>query len=131
MTRINVIDPRLLSDKHLGAEYRELPRVFGLVRAAIARGVTPLQARVGAPQTYTMGRGHVLFFYTRLRWVENRYYRLVEECKSRGRTVEYPDPPSHGIPAEWFGDWKVPPAAIITNTTRIENRGGLRFKLKE
>lgn len=125
MTRINVIDPRLLSDKHLGAEYRELPRVFGLVRAAIARGLTPTQ--IQSPQIYTMGPGHVLFFYTRLLWVENRYYRLVEECKARGRTVEYPDPPSHGIPVEWFGDWKPTPAAIITNTDRIELRGGLRY----
>lgn len=32
MTRINVIPVQLLSDQHLGAEYRELPRVFGAVR---------------------------------------------------------------------------------------------------
>jgi hypothetical protein len=38
MTRINCIDPALLSDKHLGAEYRELPRIFNLVRDAIKRG---------------------------------------------------------------------------------------------
>lgn len=41
MTRINVIEPSRLSDQHLGAEYRELPRVFGLVRDAIARGERP------------------------------------------------------------------------------------------
>lgn len=41
MTRVNVVDPSLLSDKHLGAEYRELPRVFGEVKRKIAMGAKP------------------------------------------------------------------------------------------
>jgi len=31
MTRINCAPKKELSDKHLAAEYRELPRIFGLV----------------------------------------------------------------------------------------------------
>lgn len=38
MTRINLIPPSELHYKHLVAEYRELPRVFGLVRRAQANG---------------------------------------------------------------------------------------------
>ncbi|MBP7000765.1 pyrimidine dimer DNA glycosylase/endonuclease V [Amaricoccus sp.] len=41
MTRINVVPPEELSRAHLVAEYRELPRVFGMVRAMIARGLDP------------------------------------------------------------------------------------------
>lgn len=35
MTRINLADPSTLHSKHLLAEYRELPRVFKLVEAAL------------------------------------------------------------------------------------------------
>jgi len=35
MTRINLVDPSTLHSKHLLAEYRELPRVFGLVQQAL------------------------------------------------------------------------------------------------
>ncbi|ENT03393.1 hypothetical protein C038_02848 [Brucella sp. 63/311] len=41
MTRINCIPPAELTGPHLVAEYRELPRVFALVRAAIQRGEAP------------------------------------------------------------------------------------------
>jgi deoxyribonuclease (pyrimidine dimer) len=41
MTRINVVPPRELTRQHLIAEYRELPRVFGLVKKAAARGERP------------------------------------------------------------------------------------------
>ena len=41
MTRINCIAPALLNNKHLLAEYRELPRVFGLVKKAIKNGYSP------------------------------------------------------------------------------------------
>lgn len=60
MTRINCIPPRELSREHLIAEYRELPRIFALVRAAIARGESPDDPR--NPTSYTLGAGHVRFF---------------------------------------------------------------------
>ena len=41
MTRINCVPPSELTVQHLVAEYRELPRIFALVRAAIARGERP------------------------------------------------------------------------------------------
>jgi deoxyribonuclease V len=32
MTRINLLPPSELADQHLLAEWRELPRIFGLVK---------------------------------------------------------------------------------------------------
>ena len=45
MTRINGIPPQELTGPHLVAEYRELPRIFALVRAAAARGARPEDPR--------------------------------------------------------------------------------------
>ena len=126
MTRINVIDPSLLSDKHLGAEYRELPRIFGLVRKAAERGEKPADPR--NPRQYRLGAGHVRFFYPRLGYLVSRYLRLCDECRARGRAVNYGDPLPlvEGIPAEWFGQWSPGPADENLNIERINQRGGLR-----
>lgn len=54
MTRINLVEPRYLTDEHLLAEYRELPRVFTYVdRHGIAED---------RPESYKLGKGHVKFF---------------------------------------------------------------------
>ena len=126
MTRINVIDPSRLSDKHLGAEYRELPRVFGLVREAQARGERPDDPR--NPQQYVLGAGHVRFFYPRLGYLVERYLWLCEECRKRGRAVNFGNPAelTTGINAAWFGYWAPDAEAERLNVARINERGGLR-----
>ena len=42
MTRINTIDPANLTDQHLMAEARELPRVFALVMSALVAALESL-----------------------------------------------------------------------------------------
>ena len=126
MTRINCIDPALLSDKHLGAEYRELPRIFGLVRQAVTRGELPTDPR--NPTRYTLGAGHCRFFYSRLGWLRERYVALCEECRNRGRKVSFGNSEelSLGIPPEWVGSWFPDTEAQELNIQRINERGGLR-----
>ena len=120
MTRINCVPVDELSDKHLGAEYRELPRVFGLVRAAAERGERPDDPR--NPRAYQLGRGHLRFFYARLAWLARRHAVVVEECRTRGRAVSFPTPPTQNIPPEWFGDWTPDHRALATNRARIAMR---------
>ncbi len=124
MTRINCVPPAELTDKHLGAEYRELPRVFALARAAAARGYDPFScSRV--PTQYTLGPGHVLFFYTRLAWCVDRYRAVVEECSFRGRRIGYPLPPDgwdEGVPASWKQNWQPSEADKALNRARIAAR---------
>jgi deoxyribonuclease (pyrimidine dimer) len=129
MTRINVIEPSRLSDQHLGAEYRELPRVFGLVRDAIARGERPTDPR--NPDQYVLGAGHVRFFYPRLDYLLERYLKLCEECRKRGRAVNFGNPTDliTGIPADWFGYWTPDAHAEALDIDRINQRGGLRPNL--
>ena len=73
MTRINLINPSKLTDKHLVAEYRELPRIFK-------------QARPDAtiPPYYVLGKGHVTFFYDKLEFLYRRWVDLVDEMIVRG-----------------------------------------------
>ena len=120
MTRINCVPVGTLSDKHLGAEYRELPRIYGLVRATIARGATP--ANYAHHTHYTLGKGHCLFFYTRLAWLDQRFREIARECDGRGRRVSFPAPPSIGIPEAWFGWWEPTEEALRVNAQRIAER---------
>lgn len=129
MTRINLVHPSLLSDRHLGAEYRELPRVFGLVRAAVDRGETAERYR--RFDRYVLGPGHVKFFYARLGWLSDRHAALVAECRRRGREVRFPLPPVEGIGPEWFGDWVPLVTDIQLSISRINERGGLRTSAQQ
>lgn len=129
MTRINLVAPSLLLDQHLGAEYRELPRIFGLVRAAALRGETPQDPR--NPVNYTLGSGHCRFFYPRLGFLKARYEELVAECKARGRWVRpYATAIDVGIGSEWFGDWRPDEEAMMLSMSRLNERGGLRVAPK-
>jgi len=125
MTRINCIDPKLLRTKHLVAEYRELPRIFGLIHKAIVRGEHPQDSR--NPSAYTLGKGHVRFFYNKAQFLVKRQKQLVEECQRRNINVQFTDVDSlvENIPTEWYNDWDPPIEAIYTNLMRINERGGL------
>lgn len=123
MTRINCVPVGELTSKHLVAEYRELPRVFGLVRAYQDRGGRPDSiATHGQPPAYVLGKGHVLFFYTRLLWCRLRYLELVDEMRRRGYSPKYTVPPEEGLRPEWYGDWGVTPEAMAVNRARIKER---------
>jgi len=122
MTRINCIPVQELTDKHLGAEYRELPRLFKQVAAAVARGERPDDPR--NPTRYTLGEGHVRFFYPRLGFIVTRYHQIALECVLRNRKVLYDGvpPAADEIPPEWFGQWKPDAQALALNRARIAER---------
>ncbi|TKT69834.1 pyrimidine dimer DNA glycosylase/endonuclease V [Aquamicrobium sp. LC103] len=124
MTRINCIPPAELTAQHLIAEYRELPRIFRLVRAAIARGERPDDHR--NPHEYRLGVGHVRFFYSRLGYLARRQEALIKEMVSRGYSPNFTDPAGllAGIAAEWCNDWTPSEAAIALNRARIAERHG-------
>lgn len=122
MTRINCIPPAELSTQHLIAEYRELPRIFSLVRAAIARGEIPDDAR--NPTEYVLGKGHIRFFYPRLGYLIKRQTLIIDEMHKRGYRPQYtnPAPLIKDIPKEWCGDWQPDAQAVEINKARIDLR---------
>jgi len=122
MTRINCVPVEELTDKHLGAEYRELPRLFGQIQKAIERGESPNDKR--NPTEYKLGKGHTRFFYNKVSWLTKRYLQLVQECIKRGRVVNYPNPPDllNTITPEWWQTWEPTPEAMELNRQRIQER---------
>ena len=135
MTRINLVDPSQLTDKHLMAEYRELPRVFTAVRKLQDQGKSPKD--IDIPETYVLGQGHVKFFYTKLQWLSNRYEKIYEQLLIRGfsldrslysavlnNTVEL-------INDNWWHWYEPTPEEIYLNMIRICKRSKIQKVLDE
>ena len=120
MTRINLIKPSELTRQHLVAEYRELPRIFTLVRKAITRGEHPTDSR--NPKRYVLGPGHCRFFYSRLGFLARRQEALIREMQQRGYRVLYGSIDISDFPAEWRGDYSPTPDAVNLNRQRIRER---------
>lgn len=122
MTRINLVEPSTLSDKHLLAEYRELPRIFTLAFAAWGRGERLEDAR--NPTEYCLGSGHVRFFYTKLSFLRARFLSLVSEMWLRGWDPAHLDVPAcyHKMPDGWCQDYIPTPEAIALNLARLRER---------
>lgn len=110
MTRINVVPVKELCDKHLLAEYRELPRVFALARPCH-----------DAPNEYTLGKGHVKFFYDKLHYLTMRFYDLIDEMWLRGFKPSYEKPPVIED-LSLYGTYRPTPEAISINRARIADR---------
>lgn len=130
MTRINLVPPSELDRERLTGEYHELPRVFSLLRARIAKGHGPNLVRLQQPSEYTMGEGHVLFFYTRIKFLTKRYTELCNECLARGYNIDlglFNDimDSAEAIPSEWQGDYTPTPAALAISRQRIAERMGV------
>ena len=117
MTRINCVPPSELCDQHLVAEYRELPRVFTLASRACERG-----GPKKLPDAYTMGKGHVLFFYDKLDYLKSRHYALVNEMLARGMRPSFPEPPAVDLGKSWRKNWTPDEAALAVNRARIHDR---------
>ncbi len=119
MTRINCVSVQELSQQHLVAEYRELPRVFNLARKALERN------DIQYFEEYRLGKGHLLFFYTRLGYLARRHAELVQEMLRRGYKPTFTSPlrDAHSdIPDVLWGDWNPTEEAIKLNRRRILER---------
>ena len=119
MTRINLVDPKTLSGPHLVAEYRELPRIFGLVSKRLEAG----KKFDDIPASYTMGPGHVRFFYDKLQFLADRQASLVKEMLRRNYSPSYTAyPPLDAYPVELVKSWTPTEADIAVSQARITER---------
>lgn len=116
MTRINLIEPEELCDQHLLAEHRELTRIPNKV----CSGHFSLHNQ---PNAYTLGTGHVKFFYTRLLYLLRRYGQIHTECIRRGFNVQYRWPSdSFTLAKQYWQNYDPTEQAIETNMQRIHDR---------
>ena len=119
MTRINCVSVEELHRKHLVAEYRELPRVYALATAHHDK----LESWTSVPAEYTLGAGHVKFFYTRMGFVRERHGQLIQEMFRRGYNPSLITVPGMRHLAEpWHQYWIPTPEALAINRARIKER---------
>lgn len=76
MVRINLINPKYLTDQHLIAEYNEILMLFGHVRKY------PLIHNM--PAKYVLGKGHITFFKNKLLYLQKRHELIKVEMRKRG-----------------------------------------------
>ena len=99
MTRINVgIDPTELTGKHLLAEHREIKRVPNVIKSGRYN-------MKGQPSKFTLGTGHVKFFYDKLGYLKKRYIAIHKECLKRGYNVTDFSEAFDGIPKSMMKDY--------------------------
>ncbi len=99
MTRINVaIPPRELTNRHLLAEHREMKRIPNVV----SRGRYNLKS---VPKQFTLGKGHVAFFYDKLGYLKDRYEEVYAECKNRGFKITYYGNAWESVPKELMNSY--------------------------
>lgn len=116
MTRINAgIPARELTNKHLIAEHRELKRIPNVV----AKGRCNLK---NIPQQFTLGKGHVSFFYNKLGYLRERYIDLYTECINRGFNVQSYLPSWDGVPQELMNGYTPTERDVYIIRERIADR---------
>ena len=116
MTRINVaVKPIELTDKHLIAEHREIKRIPNCIK----KGRFNLD---GIPDQFTLGKGHVKFFYNKLAYLHNRYNQLYKECVKRGFNVQNYEECFEGLPVELYNSYNEQPNDRLIILERINER---------
>src|SRR5680860_857514 len=120
MTRINSgVKVNSLCDAHLFAEYRELKRIPNTItsKKAIVKDI---------PRVFSLGKGHVKWYYTRLRYLHNRSNALYKELLLRGYNVEDYSSCFENLPPELYNDWDDRQAKIILVERIVERLGTMK-----
>jgi hypothetical protein len=116
MTRINCgIPPAELCDAHLLAEHREITRIPNTLNSGRAKVIN-------IPPKFTLGKGHVKFFYNKVGYIQNRYNEIYEECRRREFNVESKFNSFENIPKHRMNDWSPSPLDIQIINERISER---------
>lgn len=83
MTRINLVNVQSLADQHLMAEWREIKMVPAALRRSLkTRSIKDIVN--GIPTRYTLNKGHVTFFFDKMKFLYDRYNLLTQELIERG-----------------------------------------------
>ena len=120
MTRINsAISPKSLTDQHLLAELRELPRIF----TAVLNRVNTNKKFNDIPSKFTLGSGHVKFFYNKCKFLDERHKSLRQEYFERyNKEYNFDYLRISGIPDYLYGDHIPTPEEKNLLVDRISTR---------
>ena len=127
MTRINSdLDPASLKRMHLLAELREITMVPASLRRSL-RTKTKEDVLKSIPGKFTLGRGHVLFFYDKQKFLMNRFMKLSQEMERRGYMPDHGRVMAFiGFDLEFNNDW----AATAVDNKIVQDRIDFRISQK-
>jgi len=116
MTRINCgIPVEELSNKHLIAEHREIKRIPNQIKRK-------KYSFKDQPNEFTLGKGHVKFFYDKILYLYGRYIEIHNECKKRGFKVSSYHECFFDLPQEFYNDYEPTERDRILVRNRIAER---------
>ena len=99
MTRINVgIGPEEMENDILLAEHREIKRIPNCIK----NGRFNLN---GIQERFTLGDGHVKFFYRKLNYLKERYKKIHQVCLDRELNVQDFSDSFEGIDEYFMGNY--------------------------
>lgn len=96
MVRINLVPTSELTDQHLIAEHDEILMLCGALRRTLKSKIGYQESRV--PKSFTLGKGHIYFFFNKGEYLHQRFEVVQEEMRNRGFN------PTKTFPV---GDWPV------------------------
>lgn len=103
MVRINIINPKNLTDQHLVAEYDEMLMLLGYVKKYPK--IKIINGKSEIPERYCLGKGHIKFFKDKLKYIKDRHEIIKKEMHNRGFqtkvTINLKD-----YPKNLHNDWK-------------------------
>lgn len=103
MVRINIINPKCLTDQHLIAEYDEMLMLLGYVERYPE--IKIIKGKSEIPERYTLNKGHMKFFKDKLKYLRDRHKLLKKEMRNRGfKPVKSIDLKRY--PKNLHNDWK-------------------------
>jgi deoxyribonuclease (pyrimidine dimer) len=131
MTRINLVHPSRLADQHLFAEWREIKHIPAFLKQLLDKGRTVEEIKAKISPTFTLNKGHKYFFVDKLDYLDGRYTELTLELRRRGIKFEYQSLIKwsewlHGIPEEFYGNYRPDYIALELSEQRILERIGQR-----
>lgn len=84
MVRINLVPPSELMDQHLIAEHNEILMLVGALQRTLSSKQGLVMSKI--PSEFTLGKGHIYFFFNKGAYIDGRFYAIREEMKNRGFT---------------------------------------------
>jgi len=84
MTRINLVDPKDLTNRHLVAEYKEITQFMHLIK----KRIDDCKPFDDIPSEYTLNGGHCRFFYDKGLYIRKRFISLYSEIVDRGMNTD-------------------------------------------
>jgi deoxyribonuclease (pyrimidine dimer) len=122
MVRVNLVNPKCLTDQHLVAEYLEILMLLAYIYKYQRHDVNNLGT---IPERFCLGKGHMSFFKNKVLYLKKRHELLKKEMRRRGfvarKTLSL-----QGIGKKLKNDWSPNPQDLQIIRKRLKQKISLK-----